>query len=127
MTTSITIDGETYTIPLMSLKRKSDPLYKYAERVQSGSLKSELIGVFINYDVEFGQSLNDLNEYSALYSKVTEPVESHEVILPNENGGLPFTVYFSPATDEIIKSKTTRNYYRSLSFSIICCDPSRIP
>ena len=44
-TQGIKIDGISYDVPLVSIKRTAEFLDKYAERTEDGDLKRELIGV----------------------------------------------------------------------------------
>ena len=53
---SIVIDGTTYDIPILSIKRKAEFLDKYAERTEDGILHRELIGVYFNYELQFGRT-----------------------------------------------------------------------
>ena len=48
-TRGIYIDGEYFNIPIVSIKRNADFLDKFAERVETGELQRELIGVYFNY------------------------------------------------------------------------------
>jgi hypothetical protein len=120
---TITIDSVVYDLPIKSIKRKADSLYKYAERTEDGVLHSELIGVYYNYDVEIGMSANNVADYAALYLKLTEPVETHEITLLSTT----FDCYFSSITDEAVKVKGATNYFRNLSFSVIAISPARTP
>lgn len=123
---SITIDTITYDVPIKVLNRKADMLYKYAERTEDGNLKSELIGVYFNYDVQAGMSANNVTDYAALWLKLTEPVESHTITLPDESGTITYSCYFAGIKDEVSKEGAT-NYFRNLSFSAIARGPSRTP
>jgi hypothetical protein len=119
---SIIIDSITYDVPIKTLNRKAEMLYKYAERVETGDLKSELIGVYINYDFSAGMSLKNVADYAALYLKLTEPVETHEIIVLGDT----FTCYFSNIRDEVAKTGTI-DYFRNLTFSVIATSPTRVP
>ena len=81
----IVIDGEQFKIDVLSVKRSADFLDKYAERLANGHLRRELIGVYFNYKLQFGPGL-DRKEYARLWDKLTEPVEFHEVTVPDEDG-----------------------------------------
>ena len=81
----ITIDGKAFDVPVIKLERQAEFLDKYAERVQSGELKRELIGVYYNYSLELGATSNK-EEYHALWDKLTEPKEFHQVTLPDNMG-----------------------------------------
>lgn len=123
---SITIDSIVYDVPLKVVNRKAEMLFKYAERTEDGHLQSELIGVFYNYDVEAGMSANNVTDYAALWVKITEPVENHEITMPDESGTLTFDCYFANIRDEVSKTGAT-NYFRNLAFSVIAVSPARTP
>lgn len=122
----ITIDGTTYDIPVLSLRRTAMFLDKYAERTEDGSLKRELIGVYFNYQLQFGQS-NDNVAYEALWNKLTEPTEFHTVIVPDETGDFTFTAYFSNIADELRRKQGTSTFWKSLTVNFIAQSPARTP
>ncbi len=119
----IVIDSTTYNIPLKTLNRKAEMLYKYAERTEDGVLKSELIGVYINYDFEAGMSANNISDYADLFLKLTEPVETHEITVLGDT----FTCYFANIRDEVSKITDANPYFRNLTFSVIATSPARTP
>lgn len=120
---SIVIDSVTYDVPIKTLNRNAEMLYKYAERTEDGVLHSELIGVYINYDFSAGMSINNISDYAALYLKLTEPVETHEITVLGDT----FDCYFANIRDEATKITDTNNYFRNLSFSVIATSPARTP
>jgi hypothetical protein len=122
----IVIDSITYSIPYRTIKRKADILYKFAERSQDGVLHSELIGIYYNFSIEFGMSSNNASDYVDLWLKLTEPVTSHEVTLPNEGSGITFDAYFSNIRDEMIK-EASPNRFRELTVDVIAISPARTP
>ena len=118
------IDGITYNIPVVSIKRKADFLDKYADRSESGDLKRELMGVYFNYQLQLGNTLNT-SEYSRLWDKLTEPVEFHTVTGPDEDGEYTFTAYFSNVGDEVRRIVGEKNYFKSLTVNFIAKSPAR--
>lgn len=120
----IVIDGETFTVPIVSLTRRADFLDKYAERTEDGVLHRELIGVYYNYQIQFG-STTDVAEYAALWQKLTEPVEFHEVTVPDEDGSHTFTAYFSNVGDVMRKYKDAQAFWKSLTVNFIAQEPAR--
>lgn len=123
---SITIDGTTYDVPIKTLKRKAEFLDKYAERTEDGVLHRELIGTYYNYELQAGMSANNSTDYAALWVKLTEPVASHSIVLPDESGTLTFDCYFAGISDDVDRTGAT-NYFRNLSFSVIAVSPARTP
>lgn len=118
------IDGIRYDIHVKSgVKRKADFLYKYANRVQSGDLESELIGVYFNYEsISFEpQTDKNYNEYNSLYNKLTEPIEKHTITIAN----FTFNAYFNDISDEIYKYKNNRAYFKNLTVNFTSISPAR--
>jgi hypothetical protein len=120
---SIVIDSTTYNIPVLSIKRKADFLDKYAERTEDGVLHRELIGVYFNYELQFG-AVTDTSLYAALWNKLTEATEFHTVTVPDESGDYTFTAYFSGISDEMRKKAASANYWRNLVVNFIAKSPA---
>lgn len=120
----IVIDGLTYNVPVLSIKRKADYLAKYAERTERGDLRMELIGVYFNYQLQFGAT-TDMTEYARLWDKLTEPSEFHTVTVPDESGDYTFTAYFSNVGDELLKVRNQKNYWSKLTVNFIAQRPAR--
>ena len=124
---TIVIDSTTYNIPILSIRRKAEFLDKYAERTEDGVLHRELIGVYYNYELAFGRT-NNTTEYAALWEKLTEPVEFHEVIVPDGDGvPLTFTAYFAGVSDELRKTTDAKTFWKSLTVNFIAQEPARTP
>ncbi len=118
------IDGQEYDVPVISLKRKADFLDKYAERTEDGVLRRELIGVYFNYQLKLGTTL-DTGEYRRLWRKLTEPVEFHTVTVPAENGSDTFTAYFAGVGDELLRERDGKSCFRGLTVNFIARAPAR--
>lgn len=118
------IDGVTYNIPVIKLSRSADFLDKYANRTENGDLQRELIGVYFNYKLKLGSTL-DTEEYAKLWKKLTEPVEFHTVTVPDESGNYTFTAYFSNVSDELRRQKGNKNYFQELTVSFTAKSPAR--
>lgn len=119
---ALIIDSITYDLPLKVLNRKAESLFKFAERTQDGVLHSEILAVYINYDLQVAMSTSNVVDYAALYLKLTEPVETHTITIL----GATFTCYFAGISDEVAKDGTSPTF-RNLSFSVIAVDPTRTP
>ena len=120
----IVIDGITYDVPIIGMTRRADFLSKYAERTEDGVLHTELIGVYYNYQIQFGASTNAA-EYAALWLKLTEPEEFHEVTVPDEDGDFTFTAYFSNVGDTLRKSKGAQPFWKNLTVNFVAQSPAR--
>lgn len=120
---TIIIDGINYDIPILSIKRSADFLDKYAERTEDGVLHRELIGVYYNYQLQFGRTTNT-TEYANLWNKLTEAVEFHTVTVPDESGDFTFTAYFANVSDELRKKAAAANFWQDLTVNFIAKSPA---
>jgi len=80
------IDGVTFNIPVVEIKREAPVLDKYATRTEGGDLEREIIGVYFNYTLTFPNLALNTTEYEKLWNKVTEPVEFHDFVVPGTTG-----------------------------------------
>ena len=123
----VIIDGATFNVPVTSLSRTADFLDKFAQRTEDGVLHRELIGVYFNYQLQFGRptSVEERQEYARLWGKLTEPVEFHKVVVPNTmQGDLLFEAYFSNVGDELMRQRGQERYWRSLTVNFIAREPA---
>ena len=118
------IDGERFDVEVEKLTRKADFLDKYAERTEDGDLKRELIGVYFNYTLQLFAG-SRTSEYSRLWDKLTEPVEFHEVTVPDSDGDYTFTAYFSGVGDTLLLQRAARNYGTDLTVTFTAKSPAR--
>lgn len=123
----ITIDGTDYDIPISGIKRNAEFLDKYAERTEDGILHRELIGVYFNYSLQFGRT-NNTTEYAALWDKLTEATEFHEVVVPDGDGApVTFTAYFAGVSDELRKDTDAKTFWKNLTVNFIAQEPRYTP
>lgn len=123
---TIIIDSVSYDIPIISVTRRAEFLDKYAERTEDGVLHRELIGVYFNYQIEFGSSATMAN-YAQLWAKLTEPVEFHTVTVPDEDGDVTFTAYFSNVGDKLKRKSGANRFWKELTVNFIAQSPARVP
>lgn len=124
-TQGISIDGVSFDIPLISIKRTADFLDKYANRTEDGDLKRDLIGVYFNYQLNIG-TIDDADTYELLWNKLTEPVEFHDFLLPDLKGTYSFRGYISSVSDEIEKVLSTGAQFKGLTCKFTSKKPARL-
>ena len=124
----IRVDGIHFDIPMVSLKRSADFLDKYAERVETGELKRELIGVYYNYTLTVGSStaFGD-TDYDYFWDVMTEPKEFREISLPVKNGYYTFTAYISSVSDEYEKILDGKAEFTGFTCKFTAQRPARTP
>lgn len=118
----IWIDKQVYDIPVQSVKRKAEFIEKYAVRTEDGAFQRALLGVYFNYKLQLGSTVNT-EEYARLWVKLTEPVAFHTVTVPDESGDFTFTAYFTGVGDELRKQSASKNYWTGLTVDFVAKTP----
>lgn len=116
------IDGTSYDIHLIDVKRRADMLDAQAYRTEDGKLHRKVIGVYYNYDVTVGVEW-DTDKYDKLFEVLAEPVAYHSVQLPGESKAQ--NRYISGVEDGIIRVTDDGVLYKDLSFKVTCTDPTK--
>lgn len=124
----IIVDGTYFDIPMVSLKRRADFLDKFAERVETGDLDRELIGVFYNFDLTVGTS-SDFGDtdYDFFWDYMTRPKEFCDFSLPIKNGYYNFRGYISSVSDEYKKILDNEAEFTGFTCKITAKSPARVP
>lgn len=126
-TQGIYIDGMYFDVPLVSVKREAKVLDKFAEREEeSGDMLRELLGVYLNYTMNFG-TIDDDDLYESLFDKLTEPVAFHDVTLPSTKKSYTFKCYVSSVSDEMEKIMDDTVKFKGLTCKYIAKAPWRTP
>ena len=126
-TQGIYIDGMYFDVPLVSVKREAKVLDKFAEREEeSGDMLRELLGVYLNYTMNFG-TIDDDDLYERLFDKLTEPVAFHDVTLPSTKKSYTFRCYVSSVSDEMEKILDDTVKFKGLTCKYIAKAPWRTP
>jgi hypothetical protein len=120
----VMIDGLTYEVPFIDVVRKADVLDKYAERTADGVLHREVVGVYYNYEINWGTTEN-MDEYNRLWDKLTEPTAFHEITVPGSNGNYTYTGYISSVADKLRRTLNGVNYWSGLTAHFIAQAPAR--
>lgn len=124
----IIVDGTYFDIPMVSLKREAPFLDKFAERVESGELERELIGVFYNYTLTVGNS-SDFGDtdYDFFWDFMTAPIPFREISIPIKNGYYTFKAYISSISDEYKKILDNEAEFTGFTCKFTAKRPARIP
>ena len=118
----LVIDDVVYPVHLYDVVRKADQIDAQAYRTEDGILHRKVIGTYVNYDVKVGIEL-DTELYDKLFLHLSEPVNSHMVMLPNEEEAQER--YISSVQDGILRIDDDGILYKDLSFKVICIAPTR--
>ena len=122
---TIIIDGIRYDVPVKEFHPRGSFLHKYAERTNDGKLRMELIGYYENAEIVFVSGYRNPDAYRALWNKITEPVELHDITVWDVNGVRTFRGYFAEPRMEMVRIKNGVAYWKNMSVSVVCDAPTR--
>lgn len=122
------IDGVTFSVNVMSLKRKAAVLDgDKAQRTQDARMHRDLKGTFYNYSINIDASLTDITKYDELYERLTAPVPSHTITFPYGQDILTFEAYVTNADDELLHMGEHKKIWGNLAVNFISMGPQRLP
>ncbi len=117
------IDGVTYHVGVVEVSREIDIVDKYATRTESGVMSREILGIYHNYSMTFGE-ISDPDEYEALFQKLVEDQDYHTIVVPGTTGTFTYTAYISDVSDKLKKYRADGNHrWGELSASFIAKSP----
>lgn len=122
----LTIDGTTYNVNILNLSEKSQFADKYAERTEDWNLRREMAGIFFNYDLELGQIQHQAT-MQALWAKLHEITEYHDITLPHDNGLQTFRAYVTGCERPLKKRANGINTWGGFKISFIAKAPQITP
>ncbi len=124
----IIVDGRYFDIPMVSLKREAPFLDKFAERVETGDLERELIGVYYNFTLTVGSSDSFREvDYEEFWDFMTEPKEFRDFSLPIKKGYYKFRGYITKVSDEYEKILGDDAVFTGFTCKMIAKSPARTP
>ena len=124
MSKYLIIDGVEYKVHIAELKRRADILDKYAYRSEDGVLHREVIGTYINYELQIGVEY-DKALYNTLFNVLSAPVDYHSVSIPSDD--ITFDGYFSSISDTVLRIEEDGALYKGLSCKFTAMIPRRTP
>lgn len=122
-----TIDGKSYDIGVVFLRRKASVREtNNSGMAKSGRMFRDIIGTYYDYELTFGRSSLSQADYDELYETLTAPVDFHTVVFPYGGSTLTFNAYITSATDELQRAGQ-ENRWVDLTISFLATSPERRP
>lgn len=122
-----TIDGNTYDVEIVSLKRKFNILDgDKAGRASDGSMMRNIIGTYYNYSMQLNTDRLSRSQYDELYEILSAPQDSHTVILPYGRGTITQQMYVTGGEDDL-RIDDEGNIWDNLSIEFVAMTPKRKP
>ena len=122
-----TIDGSSYDVEIVSLKRKFSVLDgDKAVRAADGSMMRNIIGTYYNYSMQINTERLSRAQYDSLYEILSAPADSHTVVFPYGRGTLSQQMYVTGGEDDL-RIDNAGNIWDNLSIEFVAMTPNRKP
>ncbi len=125
MNTKITIDGTVYDIPCRIIRTAEVKASEISGLLINGVYFNDVVGVYMEYDVDITTPLYMQGKYAQLYEKLTEPVDAHTFILPYNQSTITLTARVESVEDEFEELPGGTKYWKNPGFTIIANHPSK--
>ena len=123
----LTMDGITYsTLHVTKLTRNFAVLdTELSGRNTAGQMSRDIIGTYYNYTMEIDADAASREDYDAFYWEISDPVDSHTLIVPFGQGTLTFQAYVTNGQDELTLMEPAANRWGNLQINFIAMAPQR--
>lgn len=114
----ITIDGIEYNLKCR-IERKIDIKESdISGMTLDGSIFRDIIGTFYGYVVRLEMPLKNRDRYGALIEQLTEPVDGHAFVLPDNTSTIQITGKVESPEDVWVRLESGYTYWDGLRFTI---------
>lgn len=113
------IDGNEWPYPIDVTREADIRPSEVSGEMLDGSYYNDVLGTYYNYTVKVVGPLNRRDALATLYEALTEPVEGHVFILPDNNGTRQIAGRVENVSDVYVRLANGGQYWRGLQFSII--------
>lgn len=126
----IVMDGKAYRVRVVypSLSREFELLEgPNASTMLSGRNERDLLGTGYSYEMQLQPDPTRPLEYDALYEALSEPVDSHEIVLPYGQSSITFQAMIKSGRDLMRGRMAGVTRWGDLSVRYEYIEPQRVP
>lgn len=127
MITQFIMDGETYNVQVMSLKRSFEIKEAIsAKYTQSGDIYRDLVGTYYNYTITVREKNGDREALDAFWNAISSPVASHDCVFPYNQTTLSQKMYVKTGTQDISILREDGASWKDITVQFIAKEPKVI-
>ena len=119
------IDGLEWTIPCQVERTSEMRASEISGVLLDKSYFNDVIGTYIKYNISIAVPLNMTQEYENLYDLITQPVESHDFVLPYGQTTVTITGRVTDVSDQYVYIDGQKNYWKGFRFSVLSNHPTK--
>lgn len=124
MITQFILDGETYNVQVLSLKRTFEIKEAIAAKLtQSGGIYRDLVGTYYNYQITVREKNGDREALDAFWDKISSPVTSHDCVFPYNQSVISQRMYVKTGTQEIRRLLEGGALWNDITIQFIAKEP----
>ena len=124
MITQFVLDGETYNVQVMNLKRLFDIKEAIPAKItQSGGIFRDLVGTYYNYQMTVREKDGDRESLDAFWDAVSKPVPSQECTFPYNQTVLNQKMYVKNGSQDIRRLFEDGAYWHDITIQFFAKEP----
>lgn len=127
MITQFLMDGVSYNVQVMSLKRSFEIKEAItAKYTQSGDIYRDLVGTYYNYTITVRERNGDRAELDAFWNAISKPIASHDCVFPYNQATLSQRMYVKNGTQDIRRLYKDGATWKDITVQFIAKEPKVI-
>lgn len=128
MITQFIMDGKTYNVQVMSLKRLFDIKEAIqAKYTQGGGIYRDLVGTYYNYQITVREKNGDREALDAFWDDISKPVVSHDCVFPYNQTVLSQKMYVKNGSQDISRLYEDGAVWKDITIQFFAKAPKVIP
>ena len=119
------IDDKEWTIPCTVKRTAEMAASDISGLLLDGTYFNDVIGTYMNYDIEIAVPNGMESEYHELYDVITDPVGYHTFTLPYNGTYIEVTGRIEDISDIYVRLPNNQRKWRGISFDILASAPTK--
>lgn len=121
------MDGIHYNVVISSAPERE---FSLTEGNNSGTALSgrtirDILGTAYGYQIGIEPNPHAPEDYDAMYEKISEPVDTHTIIMPYGQSEIEFEAMIVSGKDELITKRSGRNIWGHMKIHFVPVEPQR--
>lgn len=119
------VDGLEWDIPCSITRTAELKASQISGILLNRAYFNDVLGTYMQYDIAIAVPFNMRPAYTAIYEKLTEPVDGHEFILPYNQTTLQITARVTNVKDVYVRLAGGGTYWKGIQFTVIANHPTK--
>lgn len=128
MITQFILDGKTYNVHVLSLRRSFEVKESISARItQSGDIYRDPLGTYYNYQMTVREKDGDREAFDAFWDAISKPVKSHDCVFPYNQSTISQKMYVKSGTQDIRRLYEYGAEWNDITIQFIAQAPKVMP